>query len=270
MLGWRHTAERISPLCCVSQPVNMCTKRQVALGLVARAAHAGQRPMLLVILVAGLAGPGVTLGQSMVNEPEFVEAVQADWAAQEQRAGRSAGSVESVCAALQRGDRLLEDFLRMSDGPRCDEDQVALQRLLDEAAGIEQMSEAARLALYHQIRWTLRELALKNPLLAGKPIVFLQRQRFICQMLHEYIGYYYNYANLAGGGVFVLERAGAIRSETRDLSTDSCRAVRTPRRPCPMTARRSTSRLPRCATGSVPHRTGYRLDNPAFGRSGPA
>ena len=57
----------------------------------------------------------------------------------------------------------------------------------------------------------------KNPLLAGRPIAFLQRRRFICQMLHEYIGYYYNYADLAGGGVFVLEEPG--RSfQTRSLT----------------------------------------------------
>ncbi len=47
----------------------------------------------------------------------------------------------------------------------------------------------------------------------------MQRRRFICQMLHEYIGYYYNYANLSGGGLFVLEEPG--RSfKLRDLVGD--------------------------------------------------
>ena len=72
-----------------------------------------------------------------------------------------------------------------------------------------------RLVLYHRLRWTGRELALQNPLWAKQPIVFLQRKRFICQMLHEYIGYYYNYANLAGGGVYVLDRPGYSFALTR-------------------------------------------------------
>ena len=43
-------------------------------------------------------------------------------------------------------------------------------------------------------RWATRDLAFKNPLVANSPVAFLQRHRFISQMLHEYLGYYYDYA----------------------------------------------------------------------------
>jgi hypothetical protein len=36
----------------------------------------------------------------------------------------------------------------------------------------------------------------------------MKRRRFVCQMLHEYLGYYYDYGDIAGGGVYVLEEPG--------------------------------------------------------------
>ena len=44
----------------------------------------------------------------------------------------------------------------------------------------------------------------------------MKRHRFVCQMLHEYLGYFYDYGDVAGGGVFVLERPG-VSFEVRDL-----------------------------------------------------
>jgi len=64
------------------------------------------------------------------------------------------------------------------------------------------------LALYHQVRSITRGMALKNPLLAGKRIAFMKRRRFVCQMLHEYLGYFYDYGDIAGGGAYILERPG--------------------------------------------------------------
>ena len=51
-------------------------------------------------------------------------------------------------------------------------------------------------------------MAFKNPLLASKPIVFLLRHRFVSQMLHEYLGYFYDYGDIAGGGVYMLDQPG--------------------------------------------------------------
>jgi hypothetical protein len=104
----------------------------------------------------------------------------------------------------------------MPASPDVGPERKALETLKREARQVKSASESDRLALYHRLRWLTRDLAWKNPLLADRKIAFLQRRRFICQMLHEYIGYYYNYADLAGGGVYILEQPG--RSfQTRDL-----------------------------------------------------
>lgn len=46
--------------------------------------------------------------------------------------------------------------------------------------------------------------------------MFLERRRFTTQMLHEYLGYFYDYADIAGGGVYLLEEPGRS-TKTRDL-----------------------------------------------------
>jgi hypothetical protein len=143
--------------------------------------------------------------------------VEADWAAQEVRAGRHAGSVAAVRAALGRAEQLGKHLLTMAEAPDLQTQCEALDRLHRSGKSVDQTSESDRLALYHELRWLTRAMALKNPLLAGRPVAFLQRRRFICQMLHEYIGYYYNYGDLAGGGVYLLEDPGRSL-KVRDLT----------------------------------------------------
>jgi len=95
-------------------------------------------------------------------------------------------------------------------------DADALERLRREVGRVASLDAAARVVLYRKVRSLARGLALKNPLLASRPIVFLKRRRFICQMLHEYLGYYYDYADIAGGGVSILEEPGRSL-KARDL-----------------------------------------------------
>jgi hypothetical protein len=139
--------------------------------------------------------------------------VEADWMAQEHRLGREPHSSEAIRDALRRVERLLESGQQRADSARLGaENHAALPKIGD----LDSLDEAARLALYRRIRTFGRSLALQHPAIAGKPIVFLKQRRFICQMLHEYVGYYYNYANIAGGGPFVLEQPGRSL-KTRDL-----------------------------------------------------
>ncbi|MCL4203757.1 MAG: hypothetical protein KJ000_14750 [Pirellulaceae bacterium] len=151
-------------------------------------------------------------------DDDVTAAVQADWMAQERRAGREPGSPASIDAALERCERLLANLEAMPDAGDLQRQRDQLAAFREAASGVDSLDDAKRLALYHRLRWLARDMALtKNPLLADRPIAFLQRRRFICQMLHEYIGYYYNYADLAGGGVFVLDQPG--RSfKTRNLT----------------------------------------------------
>ena len=142
--------------------------------------------------------------------------VEADWTAQEKRLGRTPQSAEAVRQALQRATRLLDGRGRMSPAPALAGERAALARLQAAAATLDTLPDEARLGLYRDIRWTTRDAALKNPLLTSRPVVFLQRRRFVTQMLHEYLGYFYDAGDLAGGGVFVLERPGRSL-QTRDL-----------------------------------------------------
>lgn len=142
--------------------------------------------------------------------------VEADWQAQEQCRQRMPDSPEAVRAALQRGERLLGDLQQALPETGLQPEAAALRSLRAQVADMDRLDVQRRLALYNQVRWATRNLALKNPLLAGKPLVFLKRRRFVSQMLHEYLGYFYDYGDVAGGGVFVLEEPGRSL-QTRDL-----------------------------------------------------
>jgi hypothetical protein len=157
--------------------------------------------VLVLAASAGFGGPER-------HESGFRRAVEADWARQEKRRGRTTADPGACRDALARGARLLADLA--SRFPKLDlrferESLEALQLRVRDGA---RRDPAAWTALYHAVRWIVRSCVLVNPLLAGKRLAFLKRRRFVCQMLHEYLGYYYDYGDVAGGGVFVLEEPG--------------------------------------------------------------
>ncbi len=148
--------------------------------------------------------------------PEMRAAIEQDWTLQEKRLGRTPHSPQAIRDAIRRAVSLLDCLGRMPHLPDLSGETAALDRLCAQAETLPTMDQAARLRLYRQVRYVARSAALKNPLLAGKPIAFLARGRFVSQMLHEYLGYYYDYGNIAGGGVYVLEEPGKSL-KTRDL-----------------------------------------------------
>jgi hypothetical protein len=183
-------------------------------------------------LPASAARPPRAADSRAPDPVDYRAMVEADWAAQEQRLGRTPGSPEATQAALHHAARLLED-LRASTPARTGRTPAGAADLSPDAAAIDglrkeaerpsrvsdrpdSLDDAARLALYLKVRWAARELALKNPLLAGRPIVFMKRHRFACQMLHEYVAYFAEYSGVFGGGVYVLEEPGKS-TKTRDL-----------------------------------------------------
>ena len=149
-------------------------------------------------------------------EPELKSTVEADWAAQERRLGREPGSIEALEAAVVRGQSLLNILASALPPAELDIERRAWESLRTEARAAGRLPSAERIALYHRVRWSGRVLALRNPAVTGQPIAFMKRHRFVCQMLHEYLGYFYDYGDVAGGGVFVLERPG-VSFEVRDL-----------------------------------------------------
>lgn len=172
--------------------------------------------LLFSLGMVGIAAPLAAGDADAARSDSFRARVEADWTAQERRLGRSPGSEESVRAALVRGERLLAKLAAMPGGPDLRRETAAFQRLRQTAGASPSLDDAARQTLYRDLRWVIREAALKNRLVAGKPLVFLERRRFISQMLHEYLGYFYDYGDIAGGGVYVLDEPGRS-PKRRDL-----------------------------------------------------
>lgn len=168
---------------------------------------------------------GLTAGGAKATPPagDLQTLVVADWTAQERRLGRTPDSAEAIADLLKRAELLRDDLLQLPAPVDLRADIEALERLRRQAERFESLDVSARLALYYDIRSVVRSMAFRNPLLASKQIVFLKRRRFVFQMLHEFVGYYYNYVGMAGGGVFVLEEPG------RSLKTRSLTADRLPR-----------------------------------------
>ncbi|NOR66016.1 MAG: hypothetical protein GQ528_01515, partial [Woeseiaceae bacterium] len=148
---------------------------------------------------------------------DFRATVEADWNAQEKRLGRDVSSPKAIGAILFAADRLLADLSRESDAPELGAEKAALAELKSRAADVDALTDSGRVKLYHDIRWVTRSIALKNPLIAAKRVIFMKRKRFICQMLHEYLGYYYDYEDIAGGGIYLLQRPG-YSFEYQDLT----------------------------------------------------
>ena len=150
------------------------------------------------------------------KEASYRAAIEADWTLQEERKGRRPDDPEAVQAVYRSAARLLDDLEAMAAGPNVQSWASRLKSLESRVRRAGSADSESRAALYRKIRWTARRAAFENPLIASTPIVFLERRRFISQMLHEYLGYFYDYGDIAGGGVRVLEEPG--RSfKTRDL-----------------------------------------------------
>jgi mono/diheme cytochrome c family protein len=136
------------------------------------------------------------------------EMVEADWAAQERRKNRTPDKPAAVRDAYRCAEQLLNDLRKMPERPEITSEAAAIGHLRSQVDAVDSLDKQARLALYRRVRSVTRSMALKNPLIASRPIVFMKRRRFVCQMLHEYLGYYYDYEDISGGGIYLLEQPG--------------------------------------------------------------
>ncbi len=154
--------------------------------------------------------------QANDSELSYDQVIIEDWARQERRNNRSMYDPAAIQELWQRTQALLHDLRRLSSPGDYQSEAAQLQDLEEPVGKLETLDLGQRLELYLTLRTVTRKLALRNPLLAGKKLVFMQRRRFICQMLHEYLGYYYDYGDISGGGIYVLEKPGDS-FEIRDL-----------------------------------------------------
>ncbi len=144
-----------------------------------------------------------------VADDDFRTKIESDWLRQEEHRGRTFSTPEAIQELWVRSESLYQDLLQNAASEI--DFQPYTQRLdscRESLTKLDQLDEESRASLYKKIRWTTRELALENPLVKNKPLVFLKRNRFACQMMHEYIGYYYEQMNTAGGDLCVLENPG--------------------------------------------------------------
>ncbi|MHC4434261.1 MAG: hypothetical protein ACYTBS_20650, partial [Planctomycetota bacterium] len=173
---------------------------------------------VIIVLTASVNFSPASRGQDASDShPEIRATIEADWDAQEKRLGRTAASSQAISARLSAAERLLDD-LSLKDAD-LDTERAALKKLRSRCEDIERMADSGRLQLYLDIRWVTRSIAFKNPLVAGKRVLFMKRRRFICQMLHEYLGYYYDYEDITGGGIYRLENPGYSFAH-KDLTED--------------------------------------------------
>jgi len=168
----------------------------------------------LVALSSVLRGRDGTIPASGIKST-----VEADWDRQEKRLDRSTSSPEAIRAILLAAERLSANLSQRPDAPELERERVALTGFRSRLASVDGLTDAERIELYRDIRWVSRGMALRNPLIAKKRIIFVKRRRFICQMLHEYLGYYYDYEDIAGGGICLLERPGYSFAH-RDLTAN--------------------------------------------------
>ncbi len=178
--------------------------------------------MAALALVAALV-PATAGEQVDADADSFDAVVQADWQMQEKRLGRSPQSPEAIRAAVQRAEMLMDDLRGREGMGDLAAESAELKLLAAQAAATDaSQDEPGRIGLYQRIRALTRGVALKNPLVTSRPIVFMLRRRAVGYMLYEYLGWYYRYGNdpqsgfknakfptpQPGGGVYVLKEPG--------------------------------------------------------------
>ncbi len=163
---------------------------------------------IITVLTGLLLQSPLTAKKNPTKIEALYEMVKADWAAQERRKHRTPDEVSAVHDSYKHAEALLYDLRKMTNGPDISSELAELEHLRSKVYAADSLDKQSRIALYYRVRTFTRKLVLKNPLITSKPIIFMKRRRFICQMLHEYLGYYYDYEDIEGGGVYVLEKPG--------------------------------------------------------------
>jgi hypothetical protein len=162
------------------------------------------------------------------GEASMQAAVRSDWELQEKRFGRTADAPAASQTAFDRVRRLLAELRGMSGVGDLSAETATLERLAPRVAAVASLDAPARRHLYFEIRSVGREIALKNPLVFGRPIAFMLRRRAVGYMLYEYLGWYYAHGNdptsgyknpqcptpEPGGGVFLLNQPGRSMEAT--------------------------------------------------------
>ncbi len=148
---------------------------------------------------------------------EFKDAVENDWIRQEKTAGRTIDSQDALTALISRTEALLQSL--QDDEAISEEGSAALSNAIAQASAgdLQTLSADEIRARYLMLRWKNREAAFSNPLIQGKPIAFLKADRYVWQLIHEYLSYYYSQTSMCGGELMILKNPG-FSFETESLT----------------------------------------------------
>ena len=138
----------------------------------------------------------------------FREAVEADWARQEATANRAIDQSGALKALTERAAALLD---RLEEDEAIEENRAAaLRQEIDKIAGTDLAGLSAEEIRreYLALRWSVREAVFDNPLVKDIPIVFLKANRYVWQLIHEYLSYYYSHTNMDSGELMRLDNPG--------------------------------------------------------------
>ena len=143
----------------------------------------------------------------MAQTSSFItERIVPDWEKQEMAQGRTIDSPEALAALAERAEKLLalgesKQFVDSEDAKQLRTEIAKAQQKADSAP-------SSRREVYIALRTQLRNVIFKNPLIRDIPIVFLQEDRYIWQLIHEYNSYYYRFSHAQGGDMYQLDRPG--------------------------------------------------------------
>ncbi|MBQ6620066.1 MAG: hypothetical protein IJH68_07975 [Thermoguttaceae bacterium] len=172
----------------------------------------------LALLFTALAALACTPILFAFDYPDgFREAVEADWARQEVTADRMIDKASALSDLVGRSEALLE---RLEEDEAIDQTCAeALRQEIDrvKSCDIKALSPKEIAEKYLALRWRTREAALSNPLVKDIPIVFLKEDRYVWQLIHEYLSYYYSHTKMQGGELMLLENPG-FSFEARSLT----------------------------------------------------
>jgi hypothetical protein len=184
-----------------------------------RTAQPGLVPLALLMLnFLNVVHPISAIASERAPTPDLKRLVEEDWNRQELRLGRASHTRETLTATLTRTAKLLEwgrHRLDASTAQSADADLAALRREAEDLPS--DGDPGASVLCYQKARWLCRDLALRLSGIEASPIVFLQRNRYICQMLHEYMGYFYDYGKVPPGGALQVLQYPGFSLATRDL-----------------------------------------------------
>ncbi len=142
------------------------------------------------------------------DDSSYRDRIHADWLRQENGRNREPSDPKAIIDAFARFENLIDSLSAMPERIDLSTELQSLETLRRKVRNMPELGKKERLELYYRIRWSVRSAAFKNPLLDFERIIFMKRHRFICQMLHEYMGYFYDYGDIEGGGVYILEEPG--------------------------------------------------------------